>query len=154
MPSTMEEFDMTPAMGEVLTKRGFSGFTIPYVEAGYFTGGDYFAEVTQYTPSSVICTPRFSAPAGDEVFFKALLNLYRYNSPFDPSLVPFMYSEWYRGLVDREGLRLKKDGTYVLSISAKSLGGKLYRTFASALYASHTRKDVIIDERKGEYVRG
>ena len=70
MPSTMEEFDMTPAMGEVLTERGFSGFTIPFVLAGYFTGGDYFAEVTQYTPSSVICTPRFSAPAGDEVFSK------------------------------------------------------------------------------------
>ncbi|MBQ1427645.1 MAG: hypothetical protein IIZ04_02145 [Aeriscardovia sp.] len=154
MPSTMEEFDMTPVMGEVLTERGFSGFTIPYVEAGYFTGGDYFAEVTQYTPSSVICTPRFSAPVGDEDFFKALLNLYRYNSPFNPSFVPFMYSEWYEGLLKRGGLRLKKDGSYVLSISAKSLGGKLYRTFASALYASHTRKDVIIDERKGEYVRG
>ena len=28
------------------------------------------------------------------------------------SFGPFMYSEWYRGLVDREGLRLKKDGTY------------------------------------------
>lgn len=66
----MEEFDMTPAMGEVLTERGFSDFTIPYVEAGYFTGGDYFAEVTQYTPSSVICTSRFSTPAGDEVFSK------------------------------------------------------------------------------------
>ena len=48
---------------------------------------------------------------------------------------------------------LRKDGSYVLSISAKSLGGKLYRTFASALYSSRIRKTVIIDERKGEYVR-
>ena len=150
----MEDFDMTPALGEFLTERGFSDFTIPFVEAAFFTGGNYFAEVTQYTPSSVICTPRFSAPAGDEDFFKALLNLYRYNSPFNPSFVPFMYSEWYEDLTARGGLMLRKDGSYVLSISAKSLGGKLYRTFASALYSSRTRKTVIIDERKGEYVRG
>ena len=70
MPSTMEEFDMTPAMGEVLTERGFSGFTIPFVVAAYFTGGDYFAEVTQYTPSSVICTPRFPLPQGTRFFLK------------------------------------------------------------------------------------
>lgn len=64
-----EELGTMPAIEQILTERGFSGFTIPYVKAGCFTGGDYFAEA-QYTPSSVICTPRFSAPAGDEVFSK------------------------------------------------------------------------------------
>ena len=57
-------------------------------------------------------------------------------------------------MTERGGLKRAKGGAYLLSDEAKPLGGKLYRTFASALYASHTRKDVIIDERKGEYVRG
>ena len=65
-----EELGAMPAIEQILTERGFSGFTIPYVKAGCFTGGDYFAEVTQYTPSSVICTPRFSTPVGDEGFSK------------------------------------------------------------------------------------
>ena len=149
-----EELDTRGAMEGVLLERGFSGFTIPYVEAAFFTGGDYFAEVTQYTPASVICTPRFSVPEGDEGFFKALMDLYRYNAPFNPSLVPFMYSRWWEDLLGRGGLRLRKNGGYVLSLSIRPLSDKLCRTFAAALYSSRTRKEVIIDRRKGEYVRG
>ncbi|MBO7717307.1 MAG: hypothetical protein J6S17_00590 [Aeriscardovia sp.] len=67
-----EELGARDAMAQVLIERGFSGFTIPYVEAGYFTGGDYFAEVTQYAPSSVICTPRFSVPEGMKSFLNPL----------------------------------------------------------------------------------
>ena len=85
-----EELGARDAMAQVLLERGFSGFTIPYVQAGYFTGADYFAEIAQLNPAAVICTPRFGIPEGDEEFFKALLNLYRYNAPFNPSFVPFM----------------------------------------------------------------
>ena len=88
-----EELGAMPAIEQILRERGFSVFTIPYVE-GYFTRGDYFAEITQYARDSVIRTPRFGVPAGDEDFFKALLDLYRYNAPFNPSIVPFMYSRW------------------------------------------------------------
>ena len=98
-----EELGARGAMAQVLIERGFSGFTLPYVESAFFTGGDYFAEVTQYTPASVICTPRFSVPEGDEGFFKALMDLYRYNAPFNPSLVPFMYSRWWEDLLGRGG---------------------------------------------------
>lgn len=52
-----EELGARDAMARVLIERGFSGFTIPFVQAAFFTGGDYFVEVTQYSPSSVICTP-------------------------------------------------------------------------------------------------
>lgn len=141
-----EELGAMSAIEQILRERGFSVFTIPYVEAGYSTEGDYFAEITQYTHDSVICTPRFGVPAGDEDFFKALLDLYRYNAPF-------MYSRWWAEQVECGGLWPLKGGKYALSKEIQSLGGKLYPTFASALYASHTRKDVIIDEYKGECVR-
>ena len=149
-----EELDTRAAMEGVLLERGFSDFTLPYVEAAFFTGGDYFAEVTQYTPSSVICTPRFSVPEGDEEFFKSLMDLYHYNAPFNPSLVPFMYADWWEEVMERGGLKRAKGGAYLLSNEAKPLGGRLCRTFAAALYSSRTRKTVIIDRRKGEYVRG
>ena len=148
-----EELGAGDAMAQVLLERGFSGFTIPYVQAGYFTGGDYFAEITQLNPSAVICTPRFNVPAGDEGFFKALLDLYRYNSPFNPSMVPFMYSRWWQEQVERGGVWPLKNRRYVLSEEIQPLGGKLYRTFAAALYAARTRREVIIDEHKGEYVK-
>ena len=148
-----EELEAMPAMEQILKDRGFTFFTIPYVEAGYFTGADYFAEITQYTRSSVICTPRFGVPAGDEEFFKALLDLYRYNSPFNPSMVPFMYSRWWQEQVERGGVWPLKNRRYVLSEEIQPLGGKLYRTFAAALYAARTRREVIIDEHKGEYVK-
>lgn len=63
-----EELGAMPAIEQILRKRGFPDFTISYVEAGHFTEGDYFAEVTQYTHDSVICTPRFGVTAGDEDF--------------------------------------------------------------------------------------
>ena len=148
-----EELGAGDAMAQVLLERGFSSFTIPYVQAGYFTGGDYFAEITQLNPSAVICTPRFNVPAGDEGFFKALLDLYRYNFPFDPSLVPFMYSGWWEELESRGGLDLLENGEYVLSGEAKPLGGRLCRAFAAALFSSRTRKQVVIDSHRGEYVR-
>lgn len=59
-----------PAIEQILRERGFSVFTIPYIETGHFTGGDYFAEVIQYTHDSVICTPRFRVPTGDEDFLR------------------------------------------------------------------------------------
>lgn len=149
-----EELGARDAMAQVLIERGFSGFTIPFVEAAFFTGGDYFAEVTQYTPASVICTPRFSVPEGDEEFFKSLMDLYHYNAPFNPSLVPFMYADWWKEVMERGGLKRAKGEAYLLSNEAKPLGGRLCRTFAAALYSSRTRKAVIIDRRKGEYVRG
>lgn len=96
--------------------------TIPSVEAAFFTGGDYFAEVIQYTPSSVICTPRFSVPEGDEEFFKSLMDLYRYNAPFSHSSVPFMYADWWKEVTDRGGFKRAKGGAYLLSDEAKPLG--------------------------------
>lgn len=149
-----EELGARDAMAQVLIERGFSGFTIPFVEAAFFTGGDYFAEVTQYAPTCVICTPRFSVPEGDEEFFKSLMDLYHYNAPFNPSLVPFMYADWWKEVTERGGFKRVKGGVYLLSDEAKPLGGRLCRTFAAALYSSRTRKEVIIDRRKGEYVRG
>ena len=103
-----EELGARDAMAQVLIERGVAGFTIPFVEAAFFTGGDYFAEVTQYTPSSVICTPRFSVPEGDEGFFKSLMDLYHYNAPFSPSLVPFMYADWWEEGRPGEGLSAPK----------------------------------------------
>ena len=148
-----EELGARDAMAQVLLERGFSGFTIPYVQAGYFTGADYFAEIAQLNPAAVICTPHFGIPEGDEEFFKALLNLYRYNAPFNPSFVPFMYSGWWDELVSRGGLKLLRSGSYALSGESKPLGDKLCRTFAAALYSSRIRREVVIDKRKGEYVR-
>ncbi|MBO7717308.1 MAG: hypothetical protein J6S17_00595 [Aeriscardovia sp.] len=57
-------------------------------------------------------------------------------------------------MTDRGGFKRAKSGVYLLSGEAKPLGGRLCRTFAAALYSSRTRKEVIIDRRKGEYVRG
>ena len=128
--------------------------TISFVEAAFFTGGDYFAEVTQFAPSSVICTPRFSAPVGDGEFFKSLMDLYHYNAPFNPSLVPFMHANWWKEVTDWGGFKRAEGGAYLLSDEAKPLGGRLFHTFAAALYSSRTRKAVIIDRCKGEYVRG
>ena len=148
-----EELGARDAMAQILLERGFSGFTIPYVQGGYFTGADYFAEIAQLNPTAVICTPRFAIPEGDEEFFKALLSLYRYNAPFNPSFVPFMYSGWWDELVSRGGLKLLRSGSYALSGESKPLGGKLCRTFAAALFSSRIRREVVIDKRKGEYVR-
>lgn len=69
------------------------------MEAAFFTGGDYFAEVTQYIPACVICTPRFFVPEGDEEFFKSLMDIYHYNSPLPPSSVPFMYPDWWKDVL-------------------------------------------------------
>lgn len=82
------------------------------------------------------------------------MDLYHYNAPFNPSLVPFMYADWWKEVTERGGLKRVKGGVYLLSNEAKPLGGRLCRTFAAALYSSRTRKEVIIDRRKGEYVRG
>ena len=38
-------------MAQEVLERGFPGFTIPYVEAAYFTSSDYSAEITHESRS-------------------------------------------------------------------------------------------------------
>lgn len=52
------------------------------------------------------------------------MDLYRYNAPFSPSSVPFMYADWWKEVTDRGGLKRAKGGAYLLSEEAKPLGGK------------------------------
>lgn len=65
-----EELDMRTSMAQEVLERGFPDFTIPYVEAAYFTGSDYLLRLPM-NPVVVICTPRFGIREGDEEFFKA-----------------------------------------------------------------------------------
>ena len=76
--------------------------------------------------------PLFFRSRGGEEFFKSLMDLYRYNAPFNPSLVPFMFADWWKEVTDRGGLKRAKGGAYLLSEEAKPLGGRLCRTFAVA----------------------
>ena len=124
------------------------------MEAAFLPGETTLPKLPSTPPACVICTPHFSTPVGDEEFFKSLMDLYRYNAPFSPSSVPFMYADWWKEVTDRGGFKRAKGGAYLLSDEAKPLVGRLCRTFAAALYSSRTRKEVIIDRRKGEYVRG
>lgn len=94
-------------MAQILIERGFSSFTIPFVETAFFTG-DYFAEVTQHPLFRYLYpSPRFNVPDGDEEFFKSLMDLYRYNAP-SPSSVPFMHADWWKEVTDWGDLSAQK----------------------------------------------
>lgn len=118
-----EELGAMPAIEQILRERGFSVFTIPYVEAGYFTGGDYFAEVTQYTPSSVICTPRFSAPGWRRGFFQGPFGPLPLQYPFQPLHRPLHVFQVVEEQMERGGLWPLKGGKYALSKEIQPLGG-------------------------------
>lgn len=77
-----EELGARDAMAQVLIENGFSGFTIPFVEAASFSAGDYFAEVTQYIPACVICTPALMFPREMRSFSNPLWTYTATTHPF------------------------------------------------------------------------